>query len=103
MTEAKQKSPFVTIETLAQYFCVSVSTIRVWTRQGHIPENTYIKLGNTYRYNRDAVTTALTSMGKEEDGVGQSVVVTGQVGSVATTATQNEDQLEFNFDADEDA
>ena len=43
MTE--DKSPFVTIENLAQYFHVSVSTIRSWVRQGHIPETTYIGLG----------------------------------------------------------
>jgi excisionase family DNA binding protein len=66
MTEAKDKSPFVTIENLAQYFCVSVSTIRAWVRQGHIPENTYIKLGNTYRFNRDAVAEALTGMRKDD-------------------------------------
>jgi uncharacterized protein YjcR len=32
MTETQEKSPFVTIESLAQYFCVSVSTIRAWVR-----------------------------------------------------------------------
>jgi excisionase family DNA binding protein len=67
MTETKDKSPFVTIESLAQYFCVSVSTIRAWVRQGHIPENTYIKLGNTYRFNRAAVEQALMGMHKDEE------------------------------------
>ena len=65
MTE--KKSPFVTIESLAQYFHVSVSTIRAWVRQGHIPETTYIKLGNTYRFNRDQVAEALTTMQKEAE------------------------------------
>lgn len=99
MTETKEKSPFVTIESLAQYFCVSVSTIRAWVRQGHIPENTYIKLGNTYRFNRAAVEQALMGMHKEEEPAEAAV---GAVG-VATVVVADEDQLEFNFDADEDA
>ena len=36
--------PFVAIEDLANHFAVSVSTIRSWVRQGHIPKNTYIKI-----------------------------------------------------------
>lgn len=108
MTETKEKSPFVTIESLAQYFCVSVSTIRAWVRQGHIPENTYIKLGNTYRFNRDAVQKALMAMQKEEEPVDRkdaTVAVTGVEGSVLSMGQASADnmQLEFNFDTDEDA
>jgi len=102
MTETKEKSPFVTIENLAQYFCVSVSTIRAWVRQGYIPENTYIKLGNTYRFNRPAVADALMAMQKEEEAIGQAVAV-GGVGTVAAVVGPEEEQLEFDFDADEDA
>jgi excisionase family DNA binding protein len=102
MTETKEKSPFVTIENLAQYFCVSVSTIRAWVRQGYIPENTYIKLGNTYRFNRPAVADALMAMQKEEEALGQAVAV-GGVGTVAAVVEPEEEQLEFGFDADEDA
>lgn len=102
MTETKEKSPFVTIENLAQYFCVSVSTIRAWVRQGYIPENTYIKLGNTYRFNRPAVADALMAMQKEEEIIGQAVAV-GGVGTVAAVVEPDEEQLEFDFDADEDA
>lgn len=104
MTEAKEKSPFVTIENLAQYFCVSVSTIRAWVRQGYIPETTYIKLGNTYRFNREQVAEALTKMRKDDvepaEAV-EAVVATGTAGAVIVE-TQDEDQLEFDFDADED-
>lgn len=108
MTENKEKSPFVTIESLAQYFCVSVSTIRAWVRQGHIPENTYIKLGNTYRFNRAAVEQALMGMNKDEESSTQQadvvVPVTGVVGSVLAMGETmaDEEQLEFNFGADED-
>jgi excisionase family DNA binding protein len=106
MTEKTEKSPFVTIESLAQYFCVSVSTIRAWVRQGHIPENTYIKLGNTYRFNRAAVQDALMAMQKEEETAPRkdtTVAVTGVEGSVLSMGEPVEEQLEFNFDADEDA
>jgi len=41
---------FKTIEELAKNLSVSTSTVRAWTRQGHIPENAYIKIGQTYRY-----------------------------------------------------
>jgi excisionase family DNA binding protein len=102
----KDKSPFVTIENLAQYFHVSVSTIRSWVRQGHIPETTYIGLGNTYRFNRDAVAAALTGMERVGEGEEHDVEVvsaTGAVGSVVVASDNpEEDQLEFNFDADED-
>lgn len=106
MTENKEKSPFVTIESLAQYFCVSVSTIRAWVRQGHIPENTYIKLGNTYRFNRDAVEQALMGMHKEEEGAQSAAVAVAGVAAAGATMVQtvaDEEQLEFDFDADEDA
>ena len=52
--------PFVPIEDLSKHFSVSVSTIRAWVRQGHIPKDTYIKVGNTYRFSIDDVSTALT-------------------------------------------
>lgn len=81
------KSPFVTIEKLAQYLSVSVSTVRAWVRQGHIPANTYIKLGNTYRFNMEAVASALMAMPKDD-----------------TESSEPEDtrQLEFDFDSDDD-
>ena len=36
----------VPIENLAEHFAVSISTIRTWVRQGHIPRNTYVKKMN---------------------------------------------------------
>ena len=52
--------PFVPIEDVANHFSVSISTIRGWVRKGHIPKNTYIKVGNTYRFSIDNVASALT-------------------------------------------
>jgi len=81
--------PFVPIEDLAKHFAVSISTIRAWVRQGHIPKTTYIKIGNTYRFNRNAVTEALTNTVKEAE---QSEI----------RNEPPEEQLEFDFDADVD-
>ena len=76
--------PFVPIENLAKHFSVSISTIRAWVRQGHIPKTTYIKIGNTYRFNKTSATEALTKSAQDVDE--------GPI----------EEQLEFDFNADED-
>lgn len=52
--------PFVPIEKLAEHFTVSVSTVRAWVRQGLIPKETYIKIGNTYRFSISKVVDSLT-------------------------------------------
>ena len=46
-------------------FSVSISTVRAWVRQKHIPEDTYIKIGSTYRFRVSDVDSALTSSKKE--------------------------------------
>lgn len=51
--------PFIPIEQLAEHFSVSQSTIRAWVRRGYIPKNTYIKVGNVYRFSKDDVAEAL--------------------------------------------
>ena len=76
--------PFVPIEDLAKHFAVSISTIRAWVRQGHIPKSTYIKIGNTYRFNKTSVTEALTKSAQDVD------------------ETLIEEQLEFDFNPDQD-
>ena len=60
-------SGFVQIDEIAKYFSVSVSTIRGWVRQGNIPPNAYIKVGNTYRFSIPMVVEALTVNEKEAD------------------------------------
>ena len=49
---------YVPIEDVAKYFSVSISTIRAWVRQNQIPKDTYIKIGNTYRFCVDDVANA---------------------------------------------
>tara|TARA_R100000935_G_scaffold27914_1_gene48201 strand:+ start:600 stop:845 length:246 start_codon:yes stop_codon:yes gene_type:complete len=78
------EEPFVQIEELAKHFSVSISTIRAWVRQGHIPKPTYIKIGNTYRFKKTSVTDALTKAAQD------------------VHEQPNTDQLEFDFSADED-
>jgi excisionase family DNA binding protein len=58
--------PFVPIEDLAKHFTVSVSTVRAWVRQGHIPKDTYLKIGNTYRFNVSKVVDALSNKPDDE-------------------------------------
>ena len=60
--------PFVPIEELAKRFTVSVSTVRAWVRQGYIPKDTYLKIGNTYRFNVSKVVLALSTAPKDEPG-----------------------------------
>lgn len=81
--------PFVQIEDLAKHFAVSISTIRAWVRQGHIPKSTYIKIGNTYRFNKTAVSDALTKAMQDVD-------------EASVDEVKDDRQLEMNFDADQD-
>jgi excisionase family DNA binding protein len=52
---------YVEIGKVADYFGISVSTTRKWLHEGHIPRETYIKAGDTYRFNVEAIEKALTS------------------------------------------
>jgi hypothetical protein len=85
-------APYVPIEDVAKHFTVTISCIRGWVRQGKIPKHTYIKLGNTYRFNIPLVVSALTQMPKEE-----TVPVVTETADVAVPV-----QLELNFNPDED-
>jgi excisionase family DNA binding protein len=71
--------PFVPIEELAKQFTVSVSTIRAWLRQGHIPKDTYVKVGNTYRFSVSKVVAALTNAPKPDEGTPTLIEETGPV------------------------
>jgi len=52
-------APLVPIEDLANHLAVSISTVRGWVRQGHIPDGTYLKINNVYRFDKEAVSNAL--------------------------------------------
>ena len=53
-------SGFVTIDKVAEFLSVSVSTIRLWVRNQTIPKTAYIKIGNIYRFSIEDVVDALT-------------------------------------------
>ena len=50
---------YATIREVAEYFGVSVSTVRNWLREGVIPDTTFIKVKETYRFNMPLVEAAL--------------------------------------------
>lgn len=83
---------FVPIDDLSKHFSVSISTIRAWVRQGHIPKDTYIKVGNTYRFNIDAVATALTTKDEPTPSPSQEQE---QVVSEGITISQSDNMYEI--------
>ncbi len=90
---------FVPIEDLAKHFVVSVSTVRTWVRQGHIPTDTYLKIGNTYRFNVPKVIDALTG---KNDGRAERIPKTDS--SSPKKEDKVPEQLELDFgNPDEDA
>ena len=60
---------YVPIEDVANHFSVSISTIRGWIRKNHIPDHTYIKVGNTYRFSFDEVLAALSASKNGRDAI----------------------------------
>jgi len=59
------ETPYVNINQVADYFKVSVSTIRKWMNSGHLPAHAYIGIGEIYRFRIDDVEAALTATPKE--------------------------------------
>tara|TARA_R110002124_G_scaffold104071_1_gene253543 strand:+ start:780 stop:1031 length:252 start_codon:yes stop_codon:yes gene_type:complete len=56
-----KKAPFVMIEDLSKQAGVSTATIRRWVRNGHLPDDTFIHIGQTYRFDLEGAMKALTS------------------------------------------
>tara|TARA_R100000544_G_C2216233_1_gene54735 strand:- start:483 stop:839 length:357 start_codon:yes stop_codon:yes gene_type:complete len=54
---------FVPVEEVAEHFAVSVSTIRVWIRGGHISPDSYVNIGQTYRFRISDVARSLLENG----------------------------------------
>lgn len=57
MTEVDSK--YVNMNQVADYFNLSLSTIRKWVHTGHIPSSAYINIGEVYRFRLDDVEAAL--------------------------------------------
>lgn len=59
----------VPIEEVADRFMVSVPTIRAWQRQGLIPKDCYIHIGNTYRFHVSRMMERLLTAPKDGEPV----------------------------------
>ena len=85
---------YVPLEDLATHFTISPSTARTWVRQGLIPKDTYIKVGNTYRFCIPKVIAALTANNTDEQNLPEPATDDGKIPV----------QLELDFNnPDEDA
>ena len=87
---------YVPIEDVAKHFSVSVSTIRAWVRQDQIPQDTYIRVCNTYRFCIPDISEALTTKKTEtvEEPVAQMFTQEETVGSKVAT-NKDADLLEL--------
>lgn len=70
---------YVPIEQVAKQYSVSVSTIRMWTREGYIHGPAVLRLGGTYRYNLQKVQECLTAPKAPEDKAPESAPVQGEL------------------------
>jgi len=70
---------YVPIEDVAKHFSVSVSTIRAWVRQDQIPQDTYIRVGNTYRFCIPDISEALTTKKTAPDINDEEVYSSGKI------------------------
>ena len=89
--------PFISIKEIAKHFSVSISTIRAWVRQGYIPKNTYIKVGNTYRFSITDVCNALANTGssdtKEPDSATPDIDIVIKIDPTWTPSNGNDEDL----------
>lgn len=96
---------YVPIDDLAKHLCVKVSTIRTWVQKRLIPENTYIRVGSTYRFSIPAVVAGLK--GEQPTNTSGVLPDTGGIEDIVDEfeAILDEpltEQLQFDFDEDDD-
>jgi excisionase family DNA binding protein len=87
---------YVSIEDVAKYYSVSVSTVRAWIRTNKLTSTDFLKLGNTYRFKIADVDAALRRVSADE--------APAPVEAPATTIAELTApvQLELNFNPDQD-
>lgn len=61
-----EQEPFVPVGAVAKHFSVSISAVRSWIRQGYIPSDAYVQIGQTYRFSLSRVVDALTKRPKND-------------------------------------
>ena len=87
---------YVSIEDVANYFSVSVSTVRAWIRTGKLTSKDFLKLGNTYRFKIADVDAALRRVSSEE------TPAPVEAPAEATAEPTAPVQLELDFNPDKD-
>lgn len=87
---------YVSIDDVAKYYSVSVSTVRAWIRSGKLTSTDFLKLGNTYRFKIADVDAALRRVSADESPAPAPAPAEATADSVAPV------QLELNFNPDQD-
>ena len=64
---------FVTMAELAEILDVNKVTIREWILKGYIPKYTFIKVGRTFRFDRDQTIEALKKSNADEPDAPQQL------------------------------
>lgn len=82
---------YVSIDEVAKYYSVSVSTVRAWIRTGKLTASDFLKLGNTYRFKLADVDAALRRV--SSDATPEPVAA-----ATETPASKAPVQLELHFD-----
>lgn len=84
---------YVSIDDVAKYYSVSVSTVRSWIRTNKLTASDFLKLGNTYRFKIADVDAALRRVSSK--ATAEPVV---EVDATDTTDSPAPVQMELNFD-----
>jgi len=87
---------YVSIEDVAKYYSVSVSTVRTWIRTNKLTSTDFLKLGNTYRFKIADVDAALRRVSADEAPA--PVEAPAETPADPTAPVQ----LELNFNPDQD-
>jgi len=65
--EKVMSDKFVPVGDVAERFSVSKHTVRAWLSQGTIPDDLYVKIGSTYRYDLKGIEQAFRKVNKSEE------------------------------------
>jgi DNA-binding transcriptional MerR regulator len=64
----------VPINNVAEKLGVSIQAVRGWVRRGAIPAGTYIKVGNTYRFDLKAIVSLMMDRQQAQEPEPKEVV-----------------------------
>jgi len=87
---------YVSVEDVAKYYSISVSTVRTWIRTGVLTPADFLKLGNTYRFKIADVDAALRRKSASDAPAPAKAPAEAPADPAAPV------QLELNFNPDQD-